>query len=164
MRQRGDKGAILLDVVEEPPQLALPLLRWQPCVDGQVLHHIEITAHLVSQSCQQQSLCWVTVNTKDQENQTCSSCTLVMDVLQTQEGQAVVSKAFSCFLYIHPHWHRKNPGFSHLRGNHTRHCSSSVPFSNQNKTVLRWTGTASGKWVSWSKIYIYVSHKIIINF
>lgn len=46
-----------MDVGQQPAELALPLLGWQPCVDGQVLHHIEITAHLVSQSCQQQSLC-----------------------------------------------------------------------------------------------------------
>lgn len=64
-KERGQEGAILLDVVEEPPQLTLPLLGRQPRVDGQVLHHVEVTAHLVRQSCQQQSLSSVTANTQD---------------------------------------------------------------------------------------------------
>lgn len=49
-------GAILLDVGQKPAKLALPLLRRQPRVDGQVLHHGEIIAHPVGQPCQQQSL------------------------------------------------------------------------------------------------------------
>lgn len=44
-----------MDVVDEAAHLPLPLLRGQPCVHCQVLHHVEIIAHLISQACKQRS-------------------------------------------------------------------------------------------------------------
>lgn len=42
-----------MDVVDEAAHLPLPLLRGQPCVHRQVLHHIEVIAHFISQTCSQ---------------------------------------------------------------------------------------------------------------
>lgn len=42
-----------MDVVDEAAHLPLPLLRGQPCVHRQVLHHVEIVAHFISQACNQ---------------------------------------------------------------------------------------------------------------
>jgi hypothetical protein len=42
-----------VDVVDEAAHLPLPLLRGQPRVHCQVLHHIEIIAHFISQACNQ---------------------------------------------------------------------------------------------------------------
>lgn len=77
------------------------------------------------------------------------------------------SSSQSCQLlpaHTSPLAQKRNPGVLPLRGNHTRHCSSSVLFSSQNKTVLRWTGTASAKWVSQSNTCFYVPYKMISNF
>lgn len=42
-----------MDVVDEAAHLPLPLLRGQPRVHCQVLHHVEIVAHFISQACNQ---------------------------------------------------------------------------------------------------------------
>lgn len=42
-----------MDVVDEAAHLPLPLLRRQARVHRQVLHHIEVIAHLISQTCSQ---------------------------------------------------------------------------------------------------------------
>lgn len=44
-----------MDVVDEAAHLPLPLLRGQSRVHRQVLHHVEIVAHFISQTCTQSS-------------------------------------------------------------------------------------------------------------
>lgn len=72
-----------------------------------------------------------------------------MHVLQTCKVVSVVIKIFSCSMYIHSlSAQKKNSGFLHLRGNHTGHAALYLHFQSKKKTVLRWTDTASAKWVS----------------
>lgn len=42
-----------MDVVDEAAHLPLPLLGGQTSVHRQVLHHVEIIAHFISQACNQ---------------------------------------------------------------------------------------------------------------
>lgn len=44
-----------MDVFDEAAHLPLPLLRGQSRVHGQVLHHVEIIAHFISQTCNRSS-------------------------------------------------------------------------------------------------------------
>lgn len=62
-----------------------------------------------------------------------------MDVLQTHKVLLLVTKAFSCSLYMHSYLHRKNnSGFLHLRGKHRRHAALYWHF--QNQTGQCWNG------------------------
>lgn len=45
----GARSHSLVDVLDEPAHLALPLLRGQPRVHRQVLHHVEVVPHFVSE-------------------------------------------------------------------------------------------------------------------
>lgn len=48
------RGFLLLNLSNEAVQTILPLVRSQPGVGGQVLHDVEVIAHLISQTLERE--------------------------------------------------------------------------------------------------------------